>query len=137
MPFLIVPYSPFQKNETLESWNNRLLSYWGRLLNWKGPGTSPQSSKLFKRLLKIIALAYIYQLTKFGGLMWVVVQKIYSKLYLVSCNNTHRDITDSVNNGMVINTKTWISWGQNIFFYEIKKLLICASDDIFWEVIIL
>ena len=33
------------------------------------PIPSPQSSKLFKRLLKIVALAYIYQLAKFGDLM--------------------------------------------------------------------
>ena len=69
LPFLIVPYSHFQKNETLESWNSWLLSNLSRLLNWKGPGTQPQYSKLFKRFLKIIALAYIYQLTKFGDLM--------------------------------------------------------------------
>ena len=69
LPFLIVPYWPFQKYETLESWHNWLLSNWSRLLNWKGPGTYPQSSKLFKRFLKIIALAYIYQLAKFGDLI--------------------------------------------------------------------
>ena len=39
IPFLIVLYSPFQKNETLESWHIWLLSNWSRLLNWKGPGT--------------------------------------------------------------------------------------------------
>ena len=39
LPFLIVPYSPFQKNETLESWRNWLLSNLSRLLNWKEPGT--------------------------------------------------------------------------------------------------
>ena len=33
-----VLYSPFQKNETLKSWHIWLLSNWGRLLNWKGPG---------------------------------------------------------------------------------------------------
>ena len=33
LPFLIVPYSPFQKNGTLESLHNWLLSYWSRLLN--------------------------------------------------------------------------------------------------------
>ena len=33
MPFLIVLYSPFQKNETLEFWHIWLLSNWGRLLN--------------------------------------------------------------------------------------------------------
>ena len=39
LPFLIVPYSPFQKDETLESWHNWLLSNLSRLLNWKEPGT--------------------------------------------------------------------------------------------------
>ena len=33
IPFLTVLYSPFQKNETLESWHIWLLSNWGRLLN--------------------------------------------------------------------------------------------------------
>ena len=33
IPFLIVLYSPFQKNETLESWHIWLLSNWGRFLN--------------------------------------------------------------------------------------------------------
>ena len=33
IPFLIVLYSPLQKNETLESWHIWLLSNWGRLLN--------------------------------------------------------------------------------------------------------
>ena len=38
IPFLIVLYSPFKKNETLESLHIWLLSNWGRLLNQKGPG---------------------------------------------------------------------------------------------------
>ena len=33
---------------------------------------------------------------------------------------------------MVKNTKTWISWEQNIIFYQIKKFLICALDDSFF-----
>ena len=33
IPFLIAFYSPFLKNETLESWHIWLLSNWGRLLN--------------------------------------------------------------------------------------------------------
>ena len=52
-----------------------------------------------------------------------MVQKIYSKVYLVSCTNTHRYITDSVNHGMVMNTKTWISWEQNIIFPRNKKII--------------
>ena len=69
LPFLNVPYSPSQKNETLESRHNWLLSNWGSLLNWKGPGTYPQSSKLFNRFVKIIIPIYIYQLAKFVDLM--------------------------------------------------------------------
>ena len=33
IPFLIALYSPFQKNETLESCHIWLLGNWGRLLN--------------------------------------------------------------------------------------------------------
>ena len=65
LPFLNVPYSPFQKNETEESWHNWLLSNWSWLLHWKGPGAWPQSCELFKRFLKIIVLFYIYKLAKF------------------------------------------------------------------------
>ena len=39
LPFFIVPDSPFQKDDTLESWHNLLLSNWSRFLNWKEPGT--------------------------------------------------------------------------------------------------
>ena len=99
-----------------------LLSNWGRILNWKRPGTEPQSLKLFKRLLKTIALAYIYQRTKFGDFMFVV-KNIYSKMHLISCTNTHCDITHLVNHGMVKNTKTWISWEQNIISLWNKKIL--------------
>ena len=69
LPFLNVPYSLFQINETQESWHNCLLSNWSRLLNWKRSGTKPHSSKSFKTFLKIIILVYIYQLANFGDLM--------------------------------------------------------------------
>ena len=62
LPFSIFPYSPFQKNEIVESWHHWLLSNQSLLLNGKGPGTRHQSSKLSKRSLKIIALVYINQL---------------------------------------------------------------------------
>ena len=48
-----------------------------------------------------MALAYIYQLTKFGDLM-----SCGSKEHFVSCTNTHHDVTDFVNLGIVKNTKT-------------------------------
>ena len=68
---------------------------------------------------------------------WVVVQKIYLKMYLVSCTNTHQDVTDSVNHGMVKIQKFEYLENGTQFFYEIKKILICASDDTFWKVIVL
>ena len=58
-----------------------------------------------------------------------MVQKIYSKMYLVSCANTHHDVIDSVNDGMVKNTKLEYLENGTSFFYEIKKFLICASGD--------
>ena len=118
---LILPYSPFQKNETLEFWHNWLLSNWSRLLNWKGSETQPQSSKSFKRFQKNIALACIHHLTKFGGLMSCGL-----KIHPVSCTNAHHDVTDSVNHEMVKNTKTWISQDWNMtFLWNKKNLNLC------------
>ena len=122
LPFLIVPYSPFQKNETLESWHDWLLSYWSRLLNWKGPGTKRQSCKSFKSLQKNITLAYIYQLTNFGGFMSCGSKDIF-KNAPCPCTNTHHDVRDLLNRGIVKNTKTWISWEQKITFLRNKQIL--------------
>ena len=58
---------------------------------------------------------------------WVVVQKIYSKMHLVSCTDTHRDVTDLVNHEMVKNTKTWISSERNIIFLRNKEFLNLCS----------
>ena len=44
-------------------------------------------------------------------------------MYTVSCANTHH-VTDLINHGIVKNTKTWISWEQNITFLQNKKILI-------------
>ena len=75
---------------------------------------------MFKRFLKIIVVVYIYQFARFGGL---VVQKIYSKMHPVSCTNTHHDVTDFVNHGMVKNTKIWISWEHNVTFLRNQTIL--------------
>ena len=82
---LIVLYSPFQKNNTLESWHIWLLSNWGRLLNCIGPVIQYQSPKLFKRLLKIIVLAYIYQLAKFGDFMICCLEDIFKNAPYLMC----------------------------------------------------
>ena len=66
-----------------------------------------------------------------------MVQKMYSKMHSVSCTNTHHDVIDLTNHGMVKNKKTWISWEWSITFLKNKKILTSASDDTVWEVIIL
>ena len=43
--------------------------------------------------------------------------------FLVLCTNTHHDVTELVNYGMVKNTRTWISWKQNGTFLWNKKIL--------------
>ena len=44
-------------------------------------------------------------------------------MHVVSCTNTHRDVTDLANHGMVKNRKTWISWERNIIFQRNQKIL--------------
>ena len=60
-------------------------------------------------------------------------------MHPISCtNNTHCDITDLVNHGMVKNTKIYISSEQNVtFLWNKKKFKACASNDTSWEVIFL
>ena len=43
-------------------------------------------------------------------------------MHLVSCNNTHHDVTDLVNHEMVKNVKTLIPWERNITFLQNKKI---------------
>ena len=83
--------------------------------NPRPPNCSKDSRKLLPLLIFI----------NWPGLVasWVVVRKIIQKCTSVSCTNTHRDVTDSVNHGMVKNTKTWISWEWNIIFLWNKKIL--------------
>ena len=68
---------------------------------------------------------------------WVVVQDIYLKMHAVPCTNIHYDVTDLVNQGMVKNTKTWISWERDTSFQQNQKNYITrVPDDTFWEVIV-
>ena len=45
-------------------------------------------------------------------------------MHLVSCTNTHHDVADFADLGMVKNLKTWISWEQRITFPRNKKFII-------------
>ena len=84
------------------------------------PSPSPPncSKDYWKLLLLLIFINWPSLVTS-----WVVILKIYSKLYLVSWTNTHLDITDSVNHEMVQNTKTWITWEQNKIFLWNQKII--------------
>ena len=129
--FLNVSYSLFQKNETLESWYNLLLSYWSRLLNWKGPGTQPQFSEMLKQFPEI----YCPCLYLSFGQVWWLNELLFKKCIqkcTVSCANSHHDTSDLVNH---------ICWNmlrtEHNFSTKWKKSLTCASCDTFWEVIVL
>ena len=68
--------------------------------------------------------------------MYFVVIERKKKKHLVSCTNTHHDVTGLVNHGMVKNTKTGISGGQDISIKQ-KILVTCVSNNTFGEVIVL
>ena len=79
--------------------------------------------------LDIIISTKCYQLpmTFFKYINWqnlvtsrFAVQNIYSKTHPFSCTNTHHDVTDLVNHGMVKNIKKNILRMEQLF-YEIKK----------------
>ena len=103
-----------------KKWNIGILAY---LVIEKGLKSSPSlpncSKDYWKLLYLLVSINWPSLVTS-----WFVVQKIYSKMHLVSCTNTHRDVTDSVNHGMIENTKTWISWERNIIFLRNKMFLI-------------
>ena len=126
-PFIIIPYTPLHKSEILESWRNWLLSNWSRSLNWKGPGTYPQSSKLFKRLLPLlISISCLSLVTH-----WVVVERIYSKTHPFSCTDTHHNVTYLVNHVIVKKTKTLMPCNRNVTSLINEKINLCLT---FWEV---
>ena len=137
MPFLTVLFIHFFKK--MRHWNLDIFGYWviGAVCYMKkdliSSRSPPNCSKEYSTLLPLfISFNWPSLVTS-----WVVVQTIYSKMHLVSCTNTHGDVTDLLNHGMVKNTKTWISSERNIIFLWNKILLICASDSTIWEVIVL
>ena len=44
-------------------------------------------------------------------------------MHPISCSNTHHCVKDLVNDGIVKNTKIWISWEWNITFLQNEKIL--------------
>ena len=86
---------------------------------WNLVPNPPNCSKDYlELLLLLISISWPSLVTS-----CTVVQKIYSKMCLVSCTNIHRDVTDLVNHGMVKNTKSWVYWEWSIIFLRNKKIL--------------
>ena len=112
-PFSMVDMSIFNSDfftfsKKMKHWNIGIFGYWviGAVC-WIEKDQEPSSSlsncskgywKLFYVLISINWPSLVTS--------WLVVQKIYSKMHLISCTNTHHDITGLVNHGMVKNTKT-------------------------------
>ena len=110
----------------MKHWKLDIIRYWvigaGWLIEKKSLELSPSPPNHSNNFRKISALLiYIKWLSLVGW--WFVVQKIYSKRHPVSSTNTHHDVTNLVNHGMVQNTKTWISRERNITFLWNKKIL--------------
>ena len=115
------PLFTFSKNETLEIWLKWLLSNWGRLLIEKDLGRSSSPPNYLKDSWKLLPWLISTNLPSWVTL-WAVVPKIYSKMLLVSCTNTHHDVTDLVNHEVFKNVKTLISLERNITFLQNEKI---------------
>ena len=133
MTFTIFNCPLFTFSKKLKHWNRDVIGYWviGAgcwIEKYLEPSPSPRNcSKDYWILLPLLISISWPSLVA----SWVVFQKIYSEIYVVSCTNTHRDVTDFINHGIVKNTKTWISWGRNIIFRRNKKILnLCLKWDI-------
>ena len=109
----------------MKHWNLDIFSYWviGAACQTKkdlefSPSPPNCSKDYWKLSLLLKSINWPSLVT-----LWVVVQKIYSEIHLVSSAYTHHDVTDLVNHGMIKNTKTWRSWERNITFLRNKKIL--------------
>ena len=88
LPFLILPYLPIQKNETLETWH----CYWVIRVVCKiekclelSP-SSPNHSKHFRKILPLPIYIDWQNLVS-----WVEFLKIYWKIHPDLCTNTHHN----------------------------------------------
>ena len=109
----------------MKHWNLGIFGHWvigAAFQIAKDLQSSPSLPNCWKDYWKLL---YLLISVNWPSLLtsWFVVQKIYSKMHLISCTNTHHDVPDLVNHEMVKDTKTWISWEQNIIFLGNKKVL--------------
>ena len=112
-------YLPFQKK--MKHWKLDKIGYWeigaGCLIEI-GLELSPSPPNRSKDFRKMIPSCLDLS-TKSPEFL---IQKVYSKIHPVLCTNSHHDVTDLVNHGMVKNTKTWISRERNITLLWNKKI---------------
>ena len=86
LPFKIILYSPSQKTEAVESWDNWLLSNWSRLLYWN-------LAPVFHIVQKVPENYCPHLYLSIGQVWWLNVlwfkRYRYSKMHPVSCTNTY------------------------------------------------
>ena len=138
MTFTIFNCPLFTFSKKVKNWKLDISGYWviitgcyiekDQELSLSLPNCSKDSWKLLPLLISITWPSLVTQ--------WVVVQKINSKMHSVSCINTHHDVTDVVNHGMVKNKKKH-EYLESGTLLKINKFLTCASDGTFWEVVVL
>ena len=93
-------------------------------------------TEIVPHLIKIMDIFHVIYIipywhsisAKLGQVWWV--NELWFKRYIqewtlphVVYMYTHHYVTDLLNRGMARNTKTWISWEQNINFLRNKKIL--------------
>ena len=130
LPFLIVDIYHFKLSfihlfKKMRHWNLGIFGYWVIGAGCKIEKDLESSPRLPNCSKDYWQLLYLLISINWPSLVtsWSVIQKIYSKMHIISCANTHRGVTDLVNHGMVKNTETWISWKWNIIFLQNKKIL--------------
>ena len=109
----------------MKHWNLRILGYWalGQVTKLK----RTWNLAIVSQTVQTITENYCPCLYLSTGQVWWL-HDLWFKRYIQKCTlshllNTHRGVTDLVNQGMVKNTKTWISWERNITFLQNKKFL--------------
>ena len=109
--------NPFKK---MKRWKLDKFGYWvigASCSSEKGLELNPNRPNRSKDFWKILSLLI--------SINWLTLMSCYSKDIFfwipVSFTNSHHDVTDLVNRGMVENIKTWISWEPNITFLSNKK----------------
>ena len=118
LPFLVLPYLPFQKTEI---W---LSSNWSRW-NFK----RACNLKLVFQIIQKMTEKYCPWFYVSINQVWLV-KELWFKWFFQ--NYTHHDITDLVNYEMIKKIKTWICWEWNMtFLWNKRNLNLCLRWQIF------